>query len=138
MNTCIVCGKEVHIDDGYATDGKIFVCRKCAEIHTLRTVTVHISNADVESNLVYKREAPIEMATESGLVDQTDKKPNVELDKSLIDEAMSIAATDNEIFSDIKNMSEEDFVSKYCDNPQALNAWNSVASCGLSTSRRMF
>lgn len=123
MSTCIVCGKEVHIDDGYATDGKIFVCRHCAETETLRTVTVHISNAGVESALVYKREAPIEMAGESGLVNQTDEKPHVELDKSVLDEAMSIANTDSEIFSDIENMSEEDFVSKYATNPQALNAW---------------
>lgn len=95
MNTCIVCGKEVHGDDGYATDGKIFVCRKCAEIQTLRTITVHIGNSGIDSNLVYKREAPIEM-TESGLVNQTDEAESslvnqtashhVELDKTYIDE----------------------------------------------------
>lgn len=123
MATCIVCGKEVHIDDGYATDGKIFVCRYCAETETLRTITVYINNAGVESALVYKREAPIELAVESGLVNQTDEKPHVELDKSVLDEAMSIADADNAIFSDIENMSEEDFVSKYATNPQALNAW---------------
>lgn len=194
MSTCIVCSKEVHIDDGYATDGKIFVCRHCAETETLRTVTVYISNAGVESMLVYKREAPIEMTGESGLVDQTDmegaadnheftpdeiaeiaKAPkylrdkinaHVELDKSLIDErdgstipngcskscpywpydtcghyygelhecmleeeseaVMEIAPkadVDREVDADIENMSEEDFVSKYCDNPYALEKW---------------
>lgn len=175
MNTCIVCGKEVHGDDGYATDGKIFVCRKCAEIQTLRTITVHIGNSGVDSNLVYKREAPIEM--ESGLVNQTDEvesslvnqtaSPHVELDKAYIDErdgstipngcskdcpyypydtcghyygeihecmleeensipkAEIVPAEEyeGEIEADIENMSEDDFMSKYCDNPQALNAW---------------
>lgn len=133
MNTCIVCGKEVHIDDGYATDGKIFVCRKCAEIHTLRTITVHISNADVESNLVYKREAPIEMATESGLVDQTDEKPSVELDKSVLDnlpkaELVLEEEYEGEIEADIENMSEDDFMSKYCNDGYAIGKWHEANS----------
>lgn len=148
MATCIVCGKKVHIDDGYATDGKIFVCRHCAETETLRTVTVHISNAGVESVLVYKREAPIEMAAESGLVNQTDEKPHVELDKSYIDERdgspipngcskdcpyypydtcghyygelHECMLEEEEIEADIENMSPEDFISKYADNPTAI------------------
>lgn len=148
MSTCIVCGKEVHIDDGYATDGKIFVCRHCAETETLRTVTVHISNAGVESALVYKREAPIDMAAESGLVNQTDDKPHVELDKSYIDERdgspipngcskdcpyypydtcghyygelHECMLEEEEIEADIENMSPEDFISKYADNPTAI------------------
>lgn len=91
MNTCIVCGKEVYGDDGYATDGKIFICRKCAEIQTLRTITVYIGNSGIDSNLEYVREAPIEM--ESGLVDQT-IHPHVELDKSILDDAMAIMEKD--------------------------------------------
>lgn len=172
MNTCIVCGEEVHIDDGYATDGKIFVCRHCAETETLRTVTVHISNAGVESALVYKREAPIE--TESGLVDQT-TSPHVELDKAYIDErdgspipngcskncpyypydtcghyygeihscmleeeesnipkaeVVTKAEYDGEIDADIENMSEEDFMTKYCDDGYAIGKWCDVHGVG--------
>lgn len=190
MNTCIVCGKEVHIDDGYATDGKIFVCRDCAEIHTLRTITVHIGNADADSNLVYVREAPIE--TESGLVNQTKAtidyvggfstgaainhiydeceqiwyethgksevhskftervkeleartgktaeelgiyEPNFETESSLVNQTASpgvpkaeIALAEEyegEIDADIENMSEEDFMSKYCDDGYAIGKW---------------
>lgn len=83
MNTCIMCGKEVHADDGYVTDGKLFVCRKCSEINSLRTITVRVSNTGIESNIQYVWEAPVEV--ESGLVNQTDLS-HVELDKSFIDE----------------------------------------------------
>lgn len=117
MKACIMCGKEVHADDGYVTDGKIFVCRKCAEINSLRTITVRISNTCAESNIHYVWEAPVE--AESSLVNQTDS-PHVELDKSVLDGSSIHKA---EIFSDIENLSEEDFLSKYCDDPYALDAW---------------
>lgn len=33
------------------------------------------------------------------------------------------ADVDREIEDDIENMSEEDFMSKYCDDPYALEKW---------------
>lgn len=126
MNTCIVCGKEVHIDNGYATDGKIFVCRDCAEIHTLRTIAVHIANAGVDSNLVYKREAPIE--TKSGLVNQTDESESGLVDQTVSPSVLKVEIAlaeeyEGEIDADIENMSEEDFMSKYCDDGYAIGKW---------------
>lgn len=180
MDTCIVCGKKVHIDDGYVTDGKIFVCRDCAETQTLRTITVYIAYDSLDSNLVYKREKPIE--AESGLVNQTDEAeldkayiderdgfplPNgcskncpyypydtcghyygeihecmleeeeteadIETESSLVDQTASpsvpkaeIVLTEEyegEIEADIENMSEEDFLSKYCDDGYAIGKW---------------
>lgn len=211
MNTCIVCGKEVHGDDGYATDGKIFVCRKCTEIQTLRTITVYIGNSGVDSNLVYKREPPIEM--ESSLVNQTkatidyvggfstgaainhiydeceqiwyethDKsevhskftervkeleahtgktaeelgiyEPNfenseasIEAEYSLVNQtdysSVSKAETvlkadyDSEIDADIENMSEEDFMSKYCDDGYAIGKWVKAHSDDFSLESRV-
>lgn len=175
MNTCIMCGKGAFADDGYVTDGKIFVCRKCAEITSFRDITVRISNSGVDSNILYVREAPIEADTNSetgyysadgspvtsddlaeheaptsSLVDQT-ASPHVELDKAYIDErdgspipngcskdcphwpydtcghyygeTHECMLMEEEIDADVENMSEEDFMSKYCDNPNALNAW---------------
>ena len=125
MNTCTICGKDVHTDDGYATDGKIFVCRKCAEVNSFRDITVRIANACIDSNIKYVREAPIEV--ESGLVDQTNEKPNVELDEeeSKIPKAELYPAEEyeTEIDADIENMSEEDFMSKYCDDGYAVGKW---------------
>lgn len=133
MNTCIMCNKEVHADDGYVTDGKIFVCRKCAEINSLRTITVRIANMCVDTDIQYVWEAPIEV--ESGLVDQTGSS-RVELGNPVLDDAMAIMAGDfpkaelipaeeynEELFNDIDVLSEEDFRSKYSNDPYAIDAW---------------
>ena len=124
MDKCIMCGAEVFKYIGYVTDGKIFVCDRCAESHSLTRIMTRVENSGCDSNLKSCYAAPIE----AGLVNQTDspnteEKPHVELDKSILDEANSIEGADNELFHDIENMSEEDFLAKYSSNPCALNAW---------------
>lgn len=68
MNKCIMCGAEVFKDIGYVTDGKIFVCDRCAESHSLTRIMTRIENSGCESNLKSCYSAPIE----NGLVNQTE------------------------------------------------------------------
>ena len=67
MNKCIMCGAEVFKDIGYVTDGKIFVCDRCAESHSLTRIITRIENSGCDSNLKSCYSASIN----TGLVDQT-------------------------------------------------------------------
>lgn len=140
MANCIMCRKQVHSYPGYVTDGIVAVCNECAASNSLARIMTRIENSELEVNLKSVFSMPV--TVEASLVDQTnesvavndnhdidseqrekypesgmDQNNRVELDKSKLD---AVA----ELTSDIENMSQEDFYSKYADNVGALNAYH--------------
>lgn len=113
MDKCIMCGKEVFSYPGYITDGKIVVCGECAGINSLTRIVTRISNMGIDANLVNVFSDVIDVTADSGEsgYDQTTDDNSVETDG-------------NQLFDDIMNMSQDDFYSKYADNPDALNAYH--------------
>lgn len=65
---CIMCDSDIHLDSGYVTDGKVNICRDCAESNSLTRIITRIENLEVDANLSFNWEAPID---QTSLVDQT-------------------------------------------------------------------
>lgn len=111
MANCIMCGKPTDNYPGYVTDGVITVCNDCASSNSLMRIVTRIENSGLSANL----KSVFSPLIEGSLVNQTDE--HVELDKDKLD-------AKRELESDIENMSQDDFYSKYADNPAALDMWH--------------
>lgn len=109
MDKCVMCGREIWESATYVTDGKIAVCDKCAAANSLMRVVTRVENRGYDANIksVYVR--PV--VAEYSLVDQNK-------DGTIADES--------EIADDIENLSQEDFYSKYADDPAALEAFHNM------------
>ncbi len=149
MKKCLFCEKELTSDMGYITDGKIDVCMLCAGRYTLNEVYLRVASYDVDSN-IQRVFTPAFEANENGLTGQTDTVETdvptytrsdgfiAEVPASVIAGVTSVIAgvdsiTDSEceLVDDIENLSEEDFMSKYTDNPSAIDSYMEFHKLGV-------
>lgn len=60
---CIMCDNDIHLDSGYVSDGKINICRDCAESNSLIRIITRIENLEADANLSLNWEAPIDITS---------------------------------------------------------------------------
>ena len=138
MKKCLFCEKELTSDMGYITDGKISVCMLCAGRYTLNEAFLRVTSNGVDSNI----QRVFVSAFESGLTGQTDVtdesgltgQTDAAVDYSDTDSYKGMPEPDDDtptVEEDIENLSEEDFMSKYTDDPSAIDAYMEAHKLGV-------
>ena len=150
MKKCLFCEKELTSDMGYITDGKISVCMLCAGRYTLNEAFLRVTSNGVDSNIqrvfVSAFESGLtgqtDVTDESGLTGQTDVtdesgltgQTDAAVDYSDTDSYKGMPEPDDDtptVEEDIENLSEEDFMSKYTDDPSAIDAYMEAHKLGV-------
>lgn len=134
--TCIFCDTPVALDTGYYTDGMISVCPVCASRKTLVDVVRAIDFSEFNSNLSHKF---IPNCWAGSVRTECDDSPEPYDPKTPIDATGKVIYANNseeadeyerklmslghEVGEDIMSMSQDDFLSKYCDFPEAIDLY---------------
>jgi len=118
---CMMCGETLHADEGFypANNGDCAICDTCAARYTFKTLFTRAENTNGAFPFTHVFETPIEATAIQALEPPEDGGP----EESSVDVLKDMKAASGELQRDIEELSQDDFLSKYVDRPDAIDAY---------------